>query len=49
MGVWNLLYVSEESWGFGPGGNETGIIVYEMPKAVTAALEKRGSIFRASA
>jgi len=23
--VTNVLYVSEKSWGFGPGGNETGI------------------------
>jgi hypothetical protein len=42
MGVWNLLYVSEESWGFGPGGNETGVIVYEMPRAVAEALQSQG-------
>ena len=34
MGVWRVLYAAEESWGFGPGGNETGIIVYAMPREV---------------
>ena len=42
MGVSKILYVAEESWGFGPGGNETGIIVYEMPDDVTAALKAGG-------
>jgi hypothetical protein len=42
MGVSHILYAAEQSWGFGPGGNETGIIVYEMPKAVAEQLEARG-------
>ena len=28
-----MLYVAEEAWGWGPGGNETGIIDYDMPDA----------------
>src|SRR5688572_18709901 len=47
MGVWNVLYASEQSWGFGPGGNETGIIVYKMPEAVAAELEKDGITYLA--
>jgi hypothetical protein len=39
MNVWWVRYVSEESWGFGPGGNETGIIVYDMPDRVRDALK----------
>lgn len=42
MGVWRVLYVSEDSWGFGPGGNETGIIVYEMPASVAESLQTEG-------
>lgn len=30
--VSKILYKTEESWGWGPGGNETGIIVYELPE-----------------
>jgi hypothetical protein len=43
MNVWWVRYVSEESWGFGPGGNETGIIVYDMPDEVRDALHEKGT------
>lgn len=42
MNVWWVRYVSEEAWGFGPGGNETGIIVYDMPDKVRGELEDKG-------
>jgi len=42
MNVWWVRYVSEESWGFGPGGNESGIIVYDMPDNVREELEDKG-------
>jgi len=45
MGVQRVLYVSEESWGLGPGGNETGIIVYEMPATIAADLSRRGLVY----
>lgn len=32
--VKKIVYRSEELWGFGPGENETGIIVYELPDAI---------------
>ncbi|KQQ53600.1 hypothetical protein ASF84_17445 [Pseudomonas sp. Leaf127] len=31
LGVTAVTYFSEESWGFGPGGNESGIRVYPLP------------------
>jgi hypothetical protein len=42
MEVSEILYVAEDSWGFGPGANETGIIVYPMPEAVAAGLIAEG-------
>lgn len=42
MGVLWVRYVAEESWGFGPGGNETGIIVYDMPDKVREVLIEQG-------
>lgn len=42
MGVWHILYSEEQIWGMGPGGNETGIIVYGMPKATYNALMAGG-------
>ena len=42
MNVTKIIYVSEESWGFGPGGNETGIIFYAMPDAVADNLQTDG-------
>lgn len=42
MGVWRVIYVAEEAWGFGPGGNEIGIIVYDMPETTYDALQTGG-------
>lgn len=32
LNVGLILYTKEDAWGFGPGGNETGVIVYELPE-----------------
>jgi len=32
--VTSIAYAKEESWGFGPGGNETGVRVYPLKDAV---------------
>ena len=40
--VQRILYAAEESWGWGPGGNETGIIVYAMPDAAREKIEAGG-------
>lgn len=37
-----VLYVKEESLGFGPGGNETGVIVYELPEGVSNEIQQVG-------
>ena len=42
MDVSNVIYSAEQSWGFGPGGNETGIVVYEMPPATRHRIETEG-------
>lgn len=44
MNVRSIVYVAEESWGFGPGGNETGIIVFEMPTQVRRQLFGRDGL-----
>lgn len=42
MGVSSILYVKEEAWGFGPGGNETGVIVYELPEEAAEDIRRVG-------
>lgn len=45
MGVSRVLYENEKSWGFGPGGNETGVIVYELPDVVAIGLKNSGTAY----
>jgi hypothetical protein len=40
--VSKVLYTSEKSWGFGPGGNETGIIVYDLPDSTARQISQSG-------
>ena len=42
LGVSHVLSAVERSWGAGPGGNETGVIVYRMPDALRQALDGGG-------
>lgn len=42
MGVWRIVYAKEESWGFGPGGNESGVIVYSLPDSTAEEIQKTG-------
>ena len=42
MHVSKQLYASEESLGFGPGGNETGLIEFELPSDISQNVEKEG-------
>lgn len=42
MGVWWVDYTLEESLGFGPGRNEAGIIVFDMPAKTKRHLESGG-------
>ena len=43
--VEKVLYSEEQSWGFGPGGNETGVIEYELPEDIAAQIDKIGIRF----
>jgi len=43
MGVSTILYVEEDAWGGGPGANETGIIVYEMPETTRERILNEGT------
>lgn len=44
LNVSAIAYSKEESWGFGPGGNEAGIRVYPLPEHVSKEIEARGGI-----
>lgn len=43
LNVSKVIYVNEESWGIGPGGNETGNIFYELPDQVANEIQKLGA------
>lgn len=45
LDVSTIAYSKEESWGFGPGGNEAGIRVYPLPERVSKEIEARGIDF----
>ncbi|MES2583132.1 MAG: hypothetical protein V4627_10480 [Pseudomonadota bacterium] len=40
--VRSILYANEESWGFGPGGNEAGIRFYPLSDEVSARIGRGG-------
>lgn len=42
LSVSNIVYTKEEIFGFGPGGNETGVLVYELPERTARDIEKIG-------
>lgn len=42
MAVSEILYVSTKTSGLGPGGNEAGIVVYEMPQSTREKIEQEG-------
>lgn len=46
--VTEILYAKEESWGFGPGGNETGVIAYQLPDDIAAHAASEGTTFFAN-
>jgi hypothetical protein len=47
-GVTTILYAEEEAWGIGPGGNESGLIVYQLPRKFSAQLTSIGPQFLAT-
>lgn len=40
--VTTVAYSREESWGFGPGGNEAGFRAYPLPPDIAARIRQRG-------
>ncbi len=40
MGIKTVRYSNEESYGFGPGGNETGVIVYDLPNEASEKIKE---------
>jgi hypothetical protein len=45
LGVRTITYELQESWGFGPGGNEAGILVYPLSDEVARQVEQGGVQF----
>ena len=45
LNVTSISYTKEESWGFGPGGNEAGIRVYPLPEHVSNKISQHGIEF----
>ncbi|MDR2081113.1 MAG: hypothetical protein LBP54_04420 [Campylobacteraceae bacterium] len=41
----SVSYSKEESWGFGPGGNEAGIRVYPLPQHIADKISQQGIEF----
>lgn len=42
LGVSKIQYRKEERWGFGPGGNATGIRVYQLPDNIANDIQNQG-------
>lgn len=42
MAVSKILYVSTKASGLGPGGNEAGIILFEMPRLTREMIKREG-------
>ncbi|MGV3527246.1 MAG: hypothetical protein ACO1RX_23725 [Candidatus Sericytochromatia bacterium] len=38
-----LLYAQEQGWGLGPGGNESGLLVYALPQHLATRLQQGGA------
>jgi hypothetical protein len=45
LDVNSISYSKEESWGFGPGGNEAGIRVYPLSKEIAKQISEHGIDF----
>jgi hypothetical protein len=45
LGVWWISYAEQESWGFGPGGNETSVIIYALPEEAARATSASGAAY----
>lgn len=48
MNVSRIIFAKEEVWGFGPGGNETGLIVYDLPEESAEKIAADGVTYLSS-
>ncbi|MDP2206496.1 MAG: hypothetical protein Q8K65_09345, partial [Alphaproteobacteria bacterium] len=48
LGTTKPLYKAERSWGFGPGANEVGLIVYALPEEAALEVEQKGITYLTS-
>ncbi len=44
VAVSEIIYAHEESWGFGPGGNETGVIIFGLQPNAALNLQHQGDL-----
>lgn len=42
MNISEIIYMEKEFWGFGPGGNETGVIEFKLPLKNSKQIKKMG-------
>lgn len=47
LGVSRVLYAKQDAWGFGPGANETGVVIYALPEEATAKVQAQGITYLA--
>ena len=45
LSVSQVMFAREETWGFGPGGNETGVIIFKLPVDIAGKIERNGIAF----
>lgn len=41
LAVSEIIYAREDSWGFGPGGNETGVVVFGLSPDVASNIQQQ--------
>jgi hypothetical protein len=45
LNVWRVLFSKQESSGFGPGANESGLILYALPEDKAVQISRSGIAF----
>jgi hypothetical protein len=43
LAVTEVIYAREDSWGFGPGGNETGVVVFGLSLDVASNIQQQST------
>ena len=45
LNISKIIYSKEESWRFGPGGNESAVVVCKLPEEMITTVRRQGIIF----